>query len=170
MQKAALPDNEALRLQSLKSFNILDTEAEARYDELTALAATICDVPMCLISLIDEDRQWFKSHHGLGATQTPREVAFCSHAILGDGIMEINDSRQDERFDLAPTLHQRMQADANRLHQVLNHLIIRAADISHGDKVCIQAKLVEQASDSDEINVIDRGAIISADICPNLFP
>lgn len=98
MKQAPLPSNESARLRSLETLKILDTEVEARYDELTALAARICDVPICLISLIDKDRQWFKSHHGLDARETPREVAFCSHAILGDDIMEIPDSRLDERF------------------------------------------------------------------------
>ena len=79
-------------------FGILDTEVEARYDDLTTLVAKFCDVPICLISLIDEDRQWFKSHHGLDVRETPREVAFCSHAILGEDILEIEDSRQDDRF------------------------------------------------------------------------
>jgi GAF domain-containing protein len=62
------------------------------------LAAASSDMRMCLISLVDDGRQRFKSHHGLGATKHPREVASCSHAILGDGIMEINDSRHDEQF------------------------------------------------------------------------
>lgn len=98
MKQAPLPVNESARLQSLESLNILDTEVEARYDELTALAARICNVPICLISLIDEERQWFKSHHGLDVRETPREIAFCTHAILGEDIMEIHDSREDERF------------------------------------------------------------------------
>jgi len=98
MKQAPLPLNEAARLRSLKLFDILDTAVEARYDDLTALAAKICDVPICLISLIDEERQWFKSHHGLAVRETPRELAFCSHAILGQDIMEISDSRRDERF------------------------------------------------------------------------
>lgn len=98
MQPAPLPKNESERLKTLKELEILDTHLEQAYDAITDLAAQICDAPICLISLIDENRQWFKSRHGLDAEETPRELAFCSHAILQDDIFEIKNAFEDERF------------------------------------------------------------------------
>lgn len=102
MKSAAKPINEEKRLESLKELKISDTEIEKSYDDITKLIAEICEVPISLVSLIDENRQWFKSHHGIDANETPREYAFCAHAILQDGIFEINDSRKDERFSDNP--------------------------------------------------------------------
>lgn len=99
MIQAKLPENEDGRLKALKSYQILDTLSEKELDDLTALASQICETPISLITLIDEKRQWFKSRHGMSTTETPREYAFCAHAILNPNeILEVEDSRQDERF------------------------------------------------------------------------
>ncbi len=98
MQPARLPDNEIKRLQALYQYDVLDTDAERVFDDLTKLASQICDTPICLISLVDPDRQWFKSKVGLDAQQTNREIAFCSHAILQDELFEIPNALDDERF------------------------------------------------------------------------
>lgn len=93
-----LPDNEAARLQALNKYAILDTLAESAFDDLTRLAAYICGVPIALVSLIDGDRQWFKSKVGLEISQTPRDIAFCAHAILKSEPLIVCDTLQDERF------------------------------------------------------------------------
>lgn len=98
MQPAPLPDNEAERLQTLLNYRVMDTDPEPDFDSLTQMASDICQMPIALVSLVDDHRQWFKSHHGLDATETERDVAFCAHAILDDEIFEIHDSRADARF------------------------------------------------------------------------
>lgn len=95
---AAIPENEAKRLQKLLSYRILDTVAETAYDDITAIAAQICGTATSVVSLVDSSRQWFKSTVGLEATETPRNIAFCAHAILQTQVMVVPDATQDERF------------------------------------------------------------------------
>jgi signal transduction histidine kinase len=97
-----MPANEFTRLTWLRRVDILDTIEEQSYDDLTRIAAEVCGTPIALVSLIDEARQWFKSHHGLSARETPREFAFCSHAIMSDCLMEVPDSHVDPRFAQNP--------------------------------------------------------------------
>ena len=98
MELAPLPNDEEERLAELLSYDVLDTEAEQLFDDLTALASQICDTPIALISLIDPDRQWFKSRVGLDAKETSRDVAFCSHAILQGDVFEVPNAKLDPRF------------------------------------------------------------------------
>jgi CheY-like chemotaxis protein len=95
---APLPDDEADRLQALHNLRVLDTPPEARFDRYTRIAAELFDVPIALVSLVDRDRQWFKSRHGLEASESPRETAFCAHAILDEEVMQVPDALGDERF------------------------------------------------------------------------
>lgn len=94
-----LPSNEDERLVALKSYNIFDTGEEQDYDALTSLASAICQIPIALITFIDENRQWFKSHHGTEHTENSRELSFCAHAIAStDDITIVEDAREDKRF------------------------------------------------------------------------
>ncbi len=99
MNLPPLPDNEDDRLQALIQYQVLDTEAEQQFDDLTTIAAHICDTPISLISLIDTSRQWFKSKLGLEVTETPRELAFCAHTILEpEKMLIVPNALEDERF------------------------------------------------------------------------
>ncbi len=100
--KAALPTREEERLAVLRDYKILDTPSEEAYDDITALAAFICGVPIALISLVDADRQWFKSKVGIDISETKRDVSICAHAILNQGITVIRDTREDPRFASNP--------------------------------------------------------------------
>lgn len=95
---APLPPNEAERLKALREYQVLDTETEAAFDDLTRLAAEICDTPIALVSLVDTCRQWFKSRFGLEATETPRDLAFCAYTILKPEVLIVPDTLEDERF------------------------------------------------------------------------
>lgn len=101
-QSAPLPDDESDRLLALQLLHVLDSSEEAAFDQITARAATIFQVPICLVSLVDRERQWFKSRQGLDVCETSRELAFCAHAILQDEIFEVRDTLQDPRFRGSP--------------------------------------------------------------------
>ena len=99
MKAPAFPDNEHERLLALQSYEILDSIDEQEYDDITTVASEICQTPICVISLVDANRQWFKSKVGLNANETSREVSFCGHAILNpEEVMIVQDARKDERF------------------------------------------------------------------------
>lgn len=98
MKIAPLPNNEQARLETLRKYEILDTEPDEALDAMVELAAYICEVPISAISLVDENRQWFKAITGLDAKETPRDVAFCAHAILQTTPLVVPDATQDERF------------------------------------------------------------------------
>lgn len=98
MQVAAVPQNEQDRLKALLKFQILDTEPDSIFDAVTSLASSLFQVPIALVSLIDEQRQWFKSKQGLEVCQTDRKLAFCAHAILQPDIFIVEDASKDPRF------------------------------------------------------------------------
>lgn len=99
MTEPRIAQNETQRLSALHAYKILDTLAEQAYDDLTCLAAQICEAPIALISLVDRDRQWFKSRVGLNAEETSRKVSFCAHAIHHPGeLLEVEDALEDQRF------------------------------------------------------------------------
>ena len=100
--EAAKPENEVERLQLLRDLNILDTAPEKSFDRITRLASYITGAPIVLVSLVDEDRQWFKSAVGLDAKETGRNIAFCSHAILREEVMIVSNALEDSRFRQNP--------------------------------------------------------------------
>lgn len=97
-----IPKNELDRVKRLQEYEVLDTKPEEAFDRITRVAAHIFEVPIALVSLVDEDRQWFKSRQGLDASETPREFAFCTHAIMKDELFVIPDAAADDRFQNNP--------------------------------------------------------------------
>lgn len=98
MKPAIKPNQEAARLEALRQYSILDTPPEQAYDDFTSLASFICQVPIALISLVDAERQWFKSKIGLEVNQTARNISFCGHTILSERTLVVKDALSDERF------------------------------------------------------------------------
>lgn len=96
------PGNEAARLEAIRRYQVLDTPPEPAFDDITFLAANVCETPVALISLVDANRQWFKSKVGLSVAETSREISFCAHAILQPGLLVVADTFADERFKTNP--------------------------------------------------------------------
>ncbi|QHG88279.1 PAS domain S-box protein [Xanthomonas cucurbitae] len=97
-----IPDNDALRVEAVRGLGVLDTEAEAEFDDLAWLAAHVTGAPMALVSLLDADRQWFKARCGTDLEGTPRSVSFCSYTVMGTELMEVPDAEADPRFAANP--------------------------------------------------------------------
>src|SRR5712692_3005554 len=98
MMKPPLAEDEPARLDALYAYDVLDTPPEAAFDDLTRLASQICGTPVAMVSLVDGNRQWFKSKIGTEVTETPRDIAFCAHAILQPDLFIVTDAEADERF------------------------------------------------------------------------
>ena len=111
-----ISSDESTRLQALKGYDLLDTPPEPEFERITALAAKLFDAPIALVSLVDEERLWFKSRHGLGVDETPREMAFCAYTILENHPFIVPDATADERFANSPVVtgptHARFYAGA----------------------------------------------------------
>lgn len=102
MRTPPIPPFEPERLRKLRESCLLDSSPEERFDRITRLAQRTFDVPIALVSLVDEDRQWFKSRQGLDATETPRHVSICGHTILDDDVFCVEDTLDDDRFNDNP--------------------------------------------------------------------
>jgi PAS domain S-box-containing protein len=98
MKRPLAPLNEQERLKALESYSIMDSLPEKEYDSITQLASYICETPISLITLLDENRQWFKSSLGIDVTETPRDISFCQHTIMGEGVYEVNNALENELF------------------------------------------------------------------------
>lgn len=94
----SIPDNEEERLRVLKDLLVLDTSPEERFDRIARFARSEFDTAIALVTLVDRDRQWFKSNLGLDVPETPRDISFCGHAILEREVLVVPDAKQDERF------------------------------------------------------------------------
>ncbi len=151
-----MPPDEERRLRALQECDLLDTAAEERFDRFTRIAAALFDVPIALVSLVDRERQWFKSRKGLDVSETPRDAAFCAHAILSDDVLQVQDALADDRFADSPLVtgepRVRFYAGApltlkNGTHAgtlcVIDH---RARNLDNGQLQLLRdlAKLVEQ--------------------------
>lgn len=102
MKKPEIPVDELLRLETLQNLKLLDTDPEERFDRVTRLAKRLFGTKIALVSLVDDDRQWFKSCQGLDVKETGRDISFCGHAILGSDVLVVNDTHIDERFSDNP--------------------------------------------------------------------
>lgn len=102
MKKPVMPSNEQERINALRAINILDTAAEERFDRVTRLAKRVFNIGISLVSLIDTNRQWFKSKQGLNVSETPRDISFCGHAILGNELFYVENALKDPRFATNP--------------------------------------------------------------------
>ncbi|UCD69624.1 MAG: sensor domain-containing diguanylate cyclase [Betaproteobacteria bacterium] len=98
MRVPAIPENEEERIDTLQALDVLDTKPEERFDRLTRLARRLFNVPIALVNLIDEHREWPKSAQGIERSESPRDISFCGHTILGDDVLLVPDTRLDERF------------------------------------------------------------------------
>ena len=103
--KPTIPENEAERLNALRRYQILDTPPEPAFDRIAEMAANFFQVPMAGVSLVDEDRVWFKSRVGINATQTARDAGLCSTAMLSQGVFHLRDASNDERATAHPLVH-----------------------------------------------------------------
>lgn len=101
-EKQLSPEEENIRLSILESLNVMDTDPEKFFDEITQIASAICCTPIALVSLVDDKRQWFKSKVGLEAPETPREISFCQHAIQQEDVFEVENALEDDRFKENP--------------------------------------------------------------------
>lgn len=152
------PPDEAQRLNVLHALNLLDTPAEAVFDRITRLAAQILNVPIALVSLVDADRQWFKSRVGLDAIETSREVAFCAHAIMQAAPMIVADATQDVRFNANPLV----TGDPN-IRFYAGVPLRSAGGLAIGTLCAIDSKPRQLSADETNI-LIDLAALVSKEV------
>ncbi|QIR14673.1 sensor domain-containing diguanylate cyclase [Shewanella aestuarii] len=158
MIKPEFPDNEAERLHALRTLQILDTSHEERFDRVTRMAKRMFGVEMSLVSLVDDDRQWFKSKQGLDATETPRDISFCGHAINQDGLFIIPNAIEDVRFSDNPLV-----TDAPNIRFYAGYPLKLRQGINLGTLCLIDSK-PKHLNEEDKQLLNDLGAMIEQEI------
>jgi diguanylate cyclase (GGDEF)-like protein len=158
MKRPEIPHNEAERLHALRALQILDSSHEERFDRVTRLARRLFGVPISLVSLIDEDRQWFKSAEGMDVSETPREVSFCAHAINQDGLFIIPNVLDDERFHDNPLV-----TDAPNIRFYAGYVLKIRQGINIGTLCLIDSKPREMDEEDRQL-LQDLGEMIEQEI------
>lgn len=153
-----IPNNEAERLHALRALKILDTTHEERFDRVTRMAKRMFGVSISLVSLVDQDRQWFKSAQGLDATETSREISFCGHAINQEGLFIIPDALEDERFADNPLV-----TDAPNIRFYAGYPLKLRQGINLGTLCLIDSKPKILDSEDEQL-LMDLGAMIEQEI------
>ncbi|WP_372627870.1 sensor domain-containing diguanylate cyclase [Arsukibacterium sp.] len=158
MIKPELPENEAERLHALRTLEILDTTHEERFDRVTRMAKRMFGVEISLVSLVDQNRQWFKSKQGLEASETPREISFCGHAINQDGLFIIPNATEDDRFSDNPLV-----TDAPNIRFYAGYPLKLRQGINIGTLCLIDSK-PKHLNEDDKQLLNDLGAMIEQEI------
>jgi diguanylate cyclase (GGDEF)-like protein len=150
--------NEATRLAELHSLALLDSTSEERFDRITRLAQRLFDVQISLVSLVDLDRLWFKSHQGLDMTETPREDSFCSYTILGDDVLVVSDASDDARFSNNPLVH-----GDSRIRFYAGSPIAGPSGAKLGT-LCIMSRAPRELSEADSASLRDLAEMVEREI------
>lgn len=158
MQTPPYPSNEAIRLNILRSLHILDTKPEERFDRITRIAKRLFDVPIALVSLIDADRQWFKSCQGLNVCQTSRDISFCGHTILTNSPFVIPDTLLDERFCNNPLV-----TDGPKIRFYAGAPLTVSSSSNLGT-LCILDQVPRTFTDEDQQLLVDLGHIVQQEL------
>lgn len=158
MKAPELPPNESERQKSLESLNILDTAIEERFERVTRLATRLIGTPIAAITLIDGKRQWLKSVQGLDASETPREVSFCGHTILGDKAMVVEDATKDERF------HDNPLVTGNPNIRFYAGMPVHAPDGQRIGALCVIDRAPRQLTASQLEDLKDLAAMVEVEI------
>src|SRR6476469_9032727 len=158
MKSPQIPENEAERLHALRALQLLDSSHEERFDRVTRMAKRLFGVKISLVSLIDEDRQWFKSAQGLDVPETPREMSFCGHAINQEGLFIIPDAMEDDRFHDNPLV-----TDAPNIRFYAGYPLKIRQGVNIGTLCLIDSKPREM-DEEDRKLLEDLGAMIEQEI------
>ena len=156
-----IPGREQLRLETLRNLNILDTAAEDRFDRITRITQRVFNVPIVAVSLVDEDRQWFKSDVGLsplGVSELPREISFCGHTILNDHTFIVEDTRLDHRFADNPLV-----ADEPHVRFYAGHPVV-AINGQRIGTLCIVDLIPRQFNDEDAKLLSELAELVTIEI------
>lgn len=157
-QSAPAPVDEQRRLAALRGLALLDSPPEERFDRITRLAARLFDVPVALITLVDQDRQWFKSRHGMVAQQTSREESFCAHAILGSQTLVVADALGDDRFADNPAVQSGLRVRFYAGHP------IAARDGSAVGTLCLVDHQPRDFGESERAALMDLAALVEREL------